>query len=320
MQNLENKNNNNRGILYEVLINHFLQNSEYDIITIPKRPTAKDDQRERLRSLLQSFPEPEIYRLKHLAYNAAQEVKHKFSNRKITDVWWTSNKNDVSQLLGKETHNASDLVISLDEKDFIGISIKLSHSNKPSNKANLGSDSIKAIYGINIDSILNDHRSIVRNYANGLGIKLVGKDINELVRNTPSLKILDKHEHTAFYMSLKNMLMNKFNQTDQNGKAELIKQSIGHYNVPAFPVYELKTITTKKFTEHKFVDSIAESDYVLTRHLPYLTVYSKNKSRNITIKGENNIPLLNIDVNSRSTSILSGLQCRFFAWNRKAFE
>lgn len=318
---LESKNNNNRGVLYEILINHHLiTNNENQEIHPPKRPD-NIILTERCNELLKQFTQDEFEHYKRLAKDASQVVKDHFSHRKITDVWWTSNKNDVSKLTGKNINNASDLVIQLDGHELIGISIKQLHSIKPPNKANLGAESINNIFNINVDNKLEYHRNIIRKYIKEKDIDIKEySSINELVRSHPELKNLDKKEKNEFYYWLKDQIVDCLNDHSNQEKCNLIKQALNYHEEPIFPVYELRSIITKNFTEHSFVDSHAESESLLKFHYLYLKIESKDKSRCITIRGKNDVPLMNIDVNSRSTSILSGVQCRFFCWNRKALE
>lgn len=313
MVQLTSEKNATRGKLHEGLLGYYLENGIDDINNygFPERP---DGNIERL-----IFHESENLEFTHRTIVAAEATNFILTKHipNIKKIYWTSNPNDVSVLLGYPERNPSDLVAILENDNKIGISVKLKHRNSLTNKANKGGKETDEMFDICTHDILSPYRMILYDEANSLGIKIPSK-FDSFLRNNEQLKHIDKKLKIEGYTKLADIIRSKLVNYDGKDFARLIRQGIG-IKKPSIPVYELITIDRKNSLEHTFVESYEESERILEIHIPYLKL-KPTKGRSLTITGKDEVLICRIDVNSRSSSILSPIQFRWFAWGKEVIK
>ena len=300
---LTSERNASRGKLHEGLIGNFL--SPEEDIYYTTRPGG-------LKELIIESNDPEYKHRWFIAKAAAKYAKERLPP--ITKVYWTSNPKDVSVLLGFEEHNPSDLVV-LAESRFYGISVKLKHRRGLTNKGNKGAWETDRTFDIDTQKILEPYKQQLYDAATKHNITIPSKGMDAFLRECLILKTIDKKMKIAGYEKLANVVREKLKDYDGYAFAQLIREGIGHDRRPAFPVYELETIDRKNSLEHRFVDSYEETGRILEIHRPYLRL-QENKGRTLNIIGKDDVLVCRINVNSRSSSILSPVQFRWFAWGK----
>lgn len=307
---LKSEKNARKGKLHEILLGNYLEYGieQFDNYSVPKRPNGIREH--------YVFKEDETLKITHrkiVAASAANFISERLP--KIHDVYWTSNKKDISVLLGFPEYNPSDLVVIQENGDKIGISVKLKESNGLTNLGNKGSDSVNKIFGIDTESVLKPYRTVLYEAAKCSGIEIPTKKRDNFIRENLVLKEISRRMKNAGYGELANIIRNKIKDYSNDDLALLIREGIGYDRKPAFPVYMIETIDKKNSLVHRFVDSYEETCRILYNQRPYLKLGGKN--RNLNILGKGGTILCKIEVNSRSSGILSNVQFRWWAWGKE---
>lgn len=312
MTELTSEKNATRGKLHEGLLGYYLENGIDNIekYGFPERPTGKIERFVFYEDNLE-FTHRTI-----VAASAANFILTNHYNN-IKKVYWTSNPNDVSVLIGKPTRNPSDLVALLDDGRKIGLSVKLKHSKGLINKANKGAKETDELFNINTQEILQPYKNVLYEAAKIENITIPSENRDSFLRNNSILKNIDKRMKVAGYEKLANVVRDVINKYNSDNISNMIKQGIGLRKDLDIPTYEMITTDRKNSLEHEFVDSYEESERILETHRQHLKL-KQNVGRTLTIIGKDDVLICRININSRSSSILSPIQFRWFAWGKEA--
>lgn len=327
--------NAKKGTLHEILVGHFLINGiEHGhpdnwrcngpdkFPPIPGNRKSSEETHDIFRRELNPF----LYdRQVWIARETARYFLTHISLHNIKQIYWTYGSDDVGALLDTKEgkHNVSDLVIKMDDETLLGISLKANFVGYRMNTISaIGHNRLDLIFDTKTYQFIQEYFSNIETFAKKYNIDMDNCDNsqkNTIIRNHVAFCSYEKEQKDITLKKVAKTIRTQY--ADINGVqiASLLK-SIVTRESEMFPVLKLTTFRSPKtdVLGHELVDANKELDQIIEPHLNVLYIDKNNKSRRLTFKGINSIPICAIRIASRSQTLYTGFQATLEGFTKQS--